>query len=218
MASTVLPALTDGKRRIVDRLKRTGTAEAGDLAHDLGLTSAAVRQHLTELERSGLVEGETGAPQGRGRPPFVWKLTPLALELFPDRHADLTVELISSIRSALGEDGLERVVATRTENQRKAYAKTVPHGTKVSVRKRVDALADRRTAEGYMAEVVDQGDAGVVLLEHHCPVCEAASSCTMLCRAELDLFQSVLGKDVRVEREQHLLSGDVRCAYRITPA
>ena len=67
-----------------------------------------------------------------------------------------------------------------------------------------------------MAEVrVDGRD--VVLVEHHCPVCEAATACTGLCRAELELFRDVLGSDVSVTREQHLLSGDERCAYRITP-
>jgi predicted ArsR family transcriptional regulator len=39
-----------------------------------------------------------------------------------------------------------------------------------------------------------------------------------LCKGELELFQAALGDDVRVTREQHLLAGDARCAYRITPA
>ncbi|HEV2310721.1 MAG TPA: hypothetical protein VGU73_09365, partial [Acidimicrobiia bacterium] len=58
------------------------------------------------------------------------------------------------------------------------------------------------------------GDA-VLLVEHHCPVCTAAAACTGLCRGELDLFRTVLGDDVEVERTQHLLSGDARCVYRI---
>jgi len=33
---------------------------------------------------------------------------------------------------------------------------------------------------------------------------------------ELELFRTVLGDDVSVERSQHLLSGDLRCAYRLT--
>jgi predicted ArsR family transcriptional regulator len=32
------------------------------------------------------------------------------------------------------------------------------------------------------------------------------------------VFRTALGPDVRVEREQHLLSGDQRCAYRISAA
>jgi predicted ArsR family transcriptional regulator len=66
-----------------------------------------------------------------------------------------------------------------------------------------------------MAEAKRDGDAWM-LVEHHCPVCEAARACTGLCRTELDLFRATLGPDVEVERTQHLLSGDARCAYRVT--
>jgi predicted ArsR family transcriptional regulator len=33
----------------------------------------------------------------------------------------------------------------------------------------------------------------------------------------LELFRSVLGDDVSVEREEHLLSGGARCTYRLRP-
>jgi predicted ArsR family transcriptional regulator len=56
---------------------------------------------------------------------------------------------------------------------------------------------------------------GFVLLENHCPVCAAARSCQGLCREELTLFRRVLGRDVQVERIDHLLAGARRCAYRI---
>ena len=32
------------------------------------------------------------------------------------------------------------------------------------------------------------------------------------------MFREALGPDVVVERTQHLLAGDRRCAYRISPA
>jgi predicted ArsR family transcriptional regulator len=48
-------------------------------------------------------------------------------------------------------------------------------------------------------------------------VCDAANACQGLCRTELELFREALGDDVTVERVQHLLAGDQRCAYRITP-
>ena len=36
------------------------------------------------------------------------------------------------------------------------------------------------------------------------------------CRAELDTFREVLGPDASVEREEHIVQGDRRCAYRIS--
>ena len=60
--------------------------------------------------------------------------------------------------------------------------------------------------------------ADLVLVEHHCPICTAAATCQDLCRSELEVFRAALGDGVTIDREQHLLSGDQRCAYRITPA
>ena len=57
---------------------------------------------------------------------------------------------------------------------------------------------------------------GVLLVEHHCPICTAASACAGLCTSELELFREVMGRRCRVERTQHILSGDRRCAYRMT--
>jgi predicted ArsR family transcriptional regulator len=37
-----------------------------------------------------------------------------------------------------------------------------------------------------------------------------------LCTSELELFRAALGDDVEVERTQHLMAGDVRCAYRVS--
>jgi predicted ArsR family transcriptional regulator len=143
-------------------------------------------------------------------------LTDLATELFPDRHADLTVELLASVRRALGEDGLDRVIDERSRAQLARYKAAMPD--RGSLRTQVEALARARTAEGYLAEVVDAPDGGLVLVEHHCPVCDAATSCQGLCRSELELFRDLLGDGVTVERTQHLLSGDQRCAYLVRQA
>ena len=215
-AGAVVPApLTGARRRVVDLLKRTDSATAPQLADDLGLSSAAVRQHLDGLSAAGLVERAASPPVGPGRPPMAWRLTELAQELFPDRHADLTVTLIDTIRDTLGTEALQRVIRARTDAQEVEYRRVVR--PEAPLADRVAALARQRTAEGYVAEAVDKGDGTHLLVEHHCPICEAAASCLDLCRSELDLFRSVLGPDVTVERTRHLMSGDQRCAYVIRP-
>ena len=205
--------LSDAKRRVLEHLKRVEGATAAELAAALDLTGAGIRQHLERLEHHGFVERRPGVQSPRGRPPVHWSLTPLAAELFPDRHADLTVELVDSIRAAVGEEGLDRVIGARVERQRAAYQRVVPD-TRAPLRRRVAALARQRTTEGYMAEARADGDT-VLLIEHHCPVCRAAAACTGLCRGELELFRAVLGAEVDIERTQHLIAGDARCVYRI---
>ncbi|HTL84720.1 MAG TPA: metalloregulator ArsR/SmtB family transcription factor [Acidimicrobiia bacterium] len=206
--------LGTSKRKIVERLKRAD-ATVAELAHALDMTEAGARQHLDALAEHGLVTSRTRPSEGRGRPPTVWTLTDVAQDLFPDRHDDLTVDLIAAVRSALGDKGLQQVIDARTEAQRTAYARAVPK--KGSLRARAEALARVRTEEGYLAEVVNDPDGrGVLLVEHHCPICTAASACAGLCVSELELFREVMGPGVKVERTQHLLSGDRRCAYRMT--
>lgn len=211
--------MTDAKRRLVERLKRVDSATASELAAEFDLTDTAVRQHLESLQEAGLVrrivaERASGSVQGRGRPAARWQLTSAADAAFPDRHVDLTVELIESIRTELGEDVLDRIIDARSKRQTAQYRTLVGSGT---VAVRVRRLAEQRNAEGYVAEVVTDGR-DLVLVEHHCPICVAASTCRGLCQAELDVFRASLGADVNVERVQHVFAGDQRCAYKITAA
>src|SRR4051794_8290410 len=121
-----MPPLGTTKRAIVDRLKRVGAATVPELAADLELTVAGVRQHVDALAANGLVESQLRPPAGRGRPATAWHLTDLAADLFPDRHDDLTVGLLDALRETLGDDGLQRVIDTRTEQQLDEYRRVVP--------------------------------------------------------------------------------------------
>lgn len=211
--SDVASELSSAKRRIIERLKRADTATAPELAAEFGLTDTAIRQHLEALENAELVERVIAPSSGRGRPPMHWRLAASASSLFADRHSDLTVELIESIRDALGEEALEAVVRTRAERQLATYRVAIDDNASVSAK--VHRIAELRSAEGYLAEAVES-DGHLTLVEHHCPIRDAADSCAGLCSAELNLFQKALGPDVTVAREQHLLDGGQRCAYRIT--
>lgn len=207
--------LSDTKRRIVERLKRVESATAADLAAEFGLTDTALRQHLDALEESGMVSRSMTEPTGRGRPPVHWQLAPAAADAFPDRHGELTVDLIASVRSSLGGRALDRVIAARCDRQAAAYSRSLADLSDVG--DRVRRLAELRSDEGYLAEVHSDGDA-FILVEHHCPIREAASACGALCSAELDAFRRALGPNVEITRTQHVLAGDRRCAYRVHAA
>ena len=85
-----------------------------------------------------------------------------------------------------------------------------------SLRKRVEALAQIRTNEGYMAEVIEEKPGTYLLIEHHCPICTAATSCQGLCTAELEIFQQILTSAIQIDRIEHLLETEgKRCTYRI---
>src|SRR5262249_43068242 len=120
--------------------------------------------------------------------------------------------LLDSMRAALGEGAVDRLVAERTRRQLEGYRARLGRGP---LERRVQALAALRCEEGYLAEVARERDGTLLLLENHCPICAAARVCQGLCREELALFRGALGPDVEVERTEHLLAGARRCAYRI---
>ncbi len=200
------------RSKILDMLKSNGPSDAGPLAEKLGITPMAVRQHLYELAAESLVQS-SNKPRGVGRPLKIWSLTGAAEKFFPSGYAELTAELIGSMRQAFGEEGLDKIVATRLTSQTAAYRNRMA-GCR-TLRAKLDELAVLRTEEGYMAKV-EENDGTYMFLENHCPICAAARICTGLCASELQLFQSVLGPDVMVERSEHILAGARRCAYRIS--
>ncbi len=201
------------RRAIVKLLKTEGPLDSARLAKRLGLTAMAVRQHLYALQNEGLVTAEE-RPVPIGRPAKYWQLTREADSLFPEAYAELNVALIDAVKDTFGVEGLSRVLVSRCRRQRSDYAKRIRPGD--SLKKKLTELARVRTEEGYMAEVRRGDDGSYLLVENHCPICAAANACQGFCTTELDLFRSVLGPDVKVERVEHIVSGDQRCAYRVT--
>jgi predicted ArsR family transcriptional regulator len=178
------------------------------------MTAEAARQQVQKLMTAGLIAGRQEAASGVGRPRQNWILTEAGNARFPDTHAQLTVQLIGSVRQLFGEEGLERLITQREVETRAVYAQACSGKT---LPERLKQLAAVRTEEGYMARVERDGK-DWLLIEDHCPICAAARTCQGFCRSELRLFQEIAGKGVTVTREQHLLADAGRCVYRVTAA
>lgn len=219
------------RQAILELLKRQGPQSAQALAKTFTITPMAVRQHLYDLYDQKLVSqdstgqtsyaGDAPGPEDgpkpqatAGRPVKRWHLTAAADSLFPDRHADLAVELITSIRQTFGEDAMERLIASRSQSQVASYRAAL-EGLE-SLEEKLTALAKARSDEGYMAEVLASDHGDYLFVENHCPICAAAKSCTGICAAELTVFRDSLGPDIKLERVEHLLEGARRCAYRVS--
>ena len=200
------------RRAIVQLLKTEGALDSNSLGRRLKLTPMAVRQHLYALQDEKLVTSEE-RPVPRGRPAKFWTLTPDAARLFPDAYAELSVALLSAVEDTFGANGMQRLLDARLTRQQTDYAARIPKALPLD--KKLQRLAQLRTAEGYMAEVRREGKGVFVLVENHCPICAAATACQGFCVSELDLFRSILGPDVQVERTEHIVGGDRRCAYRV---
>jgi predicted ArsR family transcriptional regulator len=196
--------------RLLYALKSRGPQTACELAEVLKVTDVAVRQTAERLALAGLVTHDDRRV-GVGRPKRHWLLTEAGHQRFPDRHAALTLDLIEATATVFGPEGLDRLIAHR-EGQMLAQYGAATAG--LPLRQRIEKLAELRSAEGYMAEVVEDEE-GFLLVENHCPICVAATRCQNFCRSELTIFAAVLGPDVSIERIDHIVAGARRCAYRI---
>ncbi|QUM75810.1 transcriptional regulator [Moritella sp. 24] len=222
--------------KILSLLKVEGALTAKVLASELGLTTMGVRQHLQALEDEGDISFEDKKAV-RGRPTRYWSLTTKSNSHFSDRHEELTVQLIDSVKVIFGDEGLDQLIAHREQAAFTLYSERLAE--KSDLRSKLEALAELRSEEGYMATVVlnetvlndatlnatalndaDMSDSEKSdvywLMENHCPICAAASKCLNFCRSELNLFQTLLAGIATVEREEHIIEGARRCAYKVT--
>ncbi|MCX9097108.1 transcriptional regulator [Providencia rettgeri] len=204
--------LTQAMDKVLFCIKTKGPISTAVIANDLNMTGEAARQHIQKLTSLGLVEGAQCLSQtGAGRPRQNWVLTKLGHQRFPDTHAQLALQLIDSVRTIFGDEGLEKLISQRETESREKYfsrCKNLP------LAERLEALAEVRSEEGYMAKV-EQDDDSWLFIENHCPICAAATACQNFCRSELALFSDIVGDDASIEREQYLLNGAGRCVYRV---
>lgn len=200
--------------RILFLLKTRGAQTAQELADALELSSMGARKHLESWHEKGLVTFEDSAEK-QGRPCRRWQLNDAGHTRFPDRHSDLTVQMLQQVRQIFGEKGLNQIIAARESETLNNY--TIATNKVKTLKTKLKVLAEIRSQEGYMAEILPHEDSGFLLVENHCPICAAAKECQQFCRSELAIFQKSLGDTCVVERTEHLQSGARRCVYWVKP-
>jgi predicted ArsR family transcriptional regulator len=84
------------KSQILALLKRSEPLTVGALTEALGLAPMTVRQHLTSLERDGLVCA-AAERQPKGRPHYLYRLTEQGERSFPRRYDRLASQLLKEI-------------------------------------------------------------------------------------------------------------------------
>lgn len=198
--------------RILMFLKMRGEATSLLISKELSITKEGARKHLLNLAGEGLIRS-VAKSEGIGRPSTYYTLTEKGLSQFPDSHADVTVQILRSVKDLLGENALNLLINDREKNTYERYEKALVNTE--SLEQRLDMLVKVRSEEGYMAEWTKEGN-DYFLIENHCPICAAAAECQGFCRAELSNFQNLIGKNYQVERINHILSGGQRCVYKIS--
>ena len=199
------------RKDILDHLRSSGHATIRELGSTLGLTSTGIRQHLTVLERDGLVEAHE--KRGHvGRPALVYSLTEQGDALYPKQYDQFANLLLEEVREVAGADGVQtllRRVATRLAEPHVERLRTLPLAERVSEATSViqerGCLADSRSENGDW-----------LIMQHTCPFPNVAKKNSSVCALDVEFIRQLVGADARLTKS--LLRGDDSCTYRIRVA
>jgi len=209
--NTYQRTLNSTPERMLVFLKMRGPQSAAVLSKAFEITNEGARLHLKKLMDDGLVESES-VSKGVGRPTVLYGLSAKGYERFPNTHAELTVQLLKSVKGILGQEALDQLITAREKATSERYEEAL--NTCDNVEDKLSRLVEIRSEEGYMAEW-EKDDEGYLLVENHCPICAAATECQGFCRAELNTFRKAMGKKFQVDRTEHIVKGERRCSYRV---
>ncbi len=198
------------RRQILDYLRSHGKGSVKELGDLLGLTSTGIRQHLTILERDGLIEGHEA--RGRvGRPALVYSLTGLGDALYPKKYATLASLLLEEVRAVSGDQGVQDLL------QRAAQRKAEPYLGRVAgldLPARVTEVAKIIEAEGCLVSTSSDGGAYFI---HRltCPYPDVARAHEDLCYLDSQFMTYLL--ETQASLDTCIVRGDAACSYRIQP-
>ncbi len=193
-------------------LKKQGAVEADRLAAAMGLSTSAVRQQLTALQRDGLVTFDE-VKHGVGRPRHRYRLTAAGDSLFPRAYSELTNELLDYV----GDSDPELVESIFARRRQRRIDNALARLTGRSFEDKLAELARILDDDGYLAEMVPVGDGTFRIVEHNCAILGIALRYGQACGSELEFIRAVL-PEATVERTSHMVTGAFNCSYLVTPA
>jgi predicted ArsR family transcriptional regulator len=209
MAATALP-MQSTRGRILEYLQRSGRATVKELGQLLGLTATGIRQHLTVLERDGLVSARE--ERGRvGRPTLVYSLTNEADALFPKTYDVLASVLLEEIRATDGNEKLHSLLHNVAERLAAPYRDRVAGKPALE---RVNETARIMEEQGCVVDV-SESEGEYFIDEYTCPFPKTAERDRAVCALHVDFVRILSGDDARLTRS--LLRGERACTYRIRP-
>lgn len=195
--------------QILMELKRTQPLTAGELARRHGVTAAAVRRHLKELEATHFVVYQR-QQRGQGAPTFAYSLSRAGESLFPKRYEETLNEALAFVERSGGREAVRRFFAEHFESEAERLKVLLRQATP---EQRLDAVAELLSSQGFMAEWSPEPD-GLRMAEHNCAMHAVAERFPEICNEELRFLQEVLG--AQVSRERHIVSGCNACEYAVS--
>ncbi|HJU49170.1 MAG TPA: HTH domain-containing protein, partial [Pseudogulbenkiania sp.] len=206
--TTMLEAMGERQQQLLRLLQQQSAGlTVEQLAQGLAVTRTAVRQHLTVLERDGLVERGMTQPTG-GRPEQLFVLTSKGQEVFPRRYSWFAELLLQTLEGQLGQEGL----VTQLAEIGTRLAATLPPSMANDPQARIRALADIMRELGYDARPQDAGSGLPRIVATNCIFHHLAARFPEVCELDLALMSTYVGEPVT--HEECMVRGGTCCRFR----
>ena len=179
------------RMEVLERLRRKGRSSAETIAHDLGLTANAVRQHLTNLERDGFVVSQPEKSR-RGRPALLFALTERADSVFPKRYGQLATMVLQELQDRDGPEALDDIFERVAARHASAIERDLDGLDFDEKLRRVVAWIGKA---GTLAEQSETAE-GVKVTIHNCPFRNTALKFPQVCTITPQLISQLLGAPV----------------------
>ena len=193
--------------RILEFLQRNGSATIKQLEELLGVTTTAVRQHLSSLQGEGYVERRR-VSAGVGRPHHVYSLTDKKHDLFACHCDDLALTLLEEVFALEGAEHANRLLSRVSDRLAQKYASEVRSSM---LRERVQELAGALYAKGVLVDVEPLDDDTIILQTFNCPYHELAQEHREVCDMDQQMIRQVLGSEVNLSA--CMMDGHGSCSF-----
>lgn len=199
------------RKDILDLLRRRSQATVKEIGDELGLTSTGIRQHLTILERDGLVASHE--ERGHvGRPALVYRLSSNGDSLYPKKYDELANALIEEARTILGPPALAQLMKSV------ANRFATPHLARLAAMDaddRVEAVGTILESRGNIVSRTQGADGEHSVRKHTCEYWNVATKNSIVCALDVEFVRQLAGTDARLTTS--LLRGDDCCTFHIKP-
>ncbi|MEX1019198.1 MAG: MarR family transcriptional regulator [Litorilinea sp.] len=193
--------------QILEYLKRRGSASIKELEDLLGVTTTAVRQHLSTLLAEGYVERRR-VSAGVGRPHHAYIPTVKVNELFACHCDDLALTLLEEVFDQEGPERAAKLLDRVGDRLAKRYSDSV---RSTVLHERVQEMAGALNKLGVLTDVAMEDENTFVLKTYNCPYHELAQEYRDVCDMDENLMRKVLGADVNLS--SCIMDGHGGCSF-----
>ena len=174
------------------------------LAAQLGISRNATHQHVSALERDGLVERAAQLSTG-GRPSQGFRLSAGGEALFPRQYSLLARKLIGELASLVGPDVLPQALARIGRDIAAEVSQRL--GSSEPDAQAIAFLMRELGYEAHLAEALD----GEEIEAHNCVFHDLAMRDPAVCAIDLALLETLSGR--AVEHRTCMAKGERSCRF-----